>query len=166
MQGKARMKHRGHRGYRGTEKPHDIDHERKKIRVLIAKPGSTATTAAPRSSPARQVWRSSIPDCVRRRDDRLRNRAGDVDVIGLSILSGAHNTICPELMRLLRARNDRHRRARRWHHPGRYSRLGSGHRGHFAGRFHAGHRRVRAQPRSAGRLTCNPSKESLTEVVY
>ena len=26
----------------------------------------------------------------------------DVDVIGLSILSGAHNTICPELMELLR----------------------------------------------------------------
>jgi methylmalonyl-CoA mutase cobalamin-binding domain/chain len=25
-----------------------------------------------------------------------------VDVIGLSILSGAHNTICPELMNLLR----------------------------------------------------------------
>jgi methylmalonyl-CoA mutase, C-terminal domain len=26
----------------------------------------------------------------------------DVDVIGLSILSGAHNTICPRLMELLR----------------------------------------------------------------
>jgi methylmalonyl-CoA mutase C-terminal domain/subunit len=26
----------------------------------------------------------------------------DVDVIGLSILSGAHNTICPQLMNLLR----------------------------------------------------------------
>jgi methylmalonyl-CoA mutase C-terminal domain/subunit len=26
----------------------------------------------------------------------------DVDVIGLSILSGAHNTICPQLMTLLR----------------------------------------------------------------
>jgi methylmalonyl-CoA mutase C-terminal domain/subunit len=26
----------------------------------------------------------------------------DVDVIGLSILSGAHNTICPRLMALLR----------------------------------------------------------------
>ena len=26
----------------------------------------------------------------------------DVDVIGLSILSGAHNTICPQLMKLLR----------------------------------------------------------------
>jgi len=25
----------------------------------------------------------------------------DVDVIGLSILSGAHNTICPQLMKLL-----------------------------------------------------------------
>ena len=28
----------------------------------------------------------------------------DVDVIGLSILSGAHNTICPRLMELLRAK--------------------------------------------------------------
>ena len=28
----------------------------------------------------------------------------DVDVIGLSILSGAHNTICPELLALLRAK--------------------------------------------------------------
>jgi methylmalonyl-CoA mutase, C-terminal domain len=26
----------------------------------------------------------------------------DVDVIGLSILSGAHNTLCPQLMNLLR----------------------------------------------------------------
>src|SRR5262249_58512585 len=26
----------------------------------------------------------------------------DVDVIGLSILSGAHNTICPQLMNMLR----------------------------------------------------------------
>jgi methylmalonyl-CoA mutase C-terminal domain/subunit len=26
----------------------------------------------------------------------------DVDVIGLSILSGAHNTICPQLMNLLK----------------------------------------------------------------
>jgi methylmalonyl-CoA mutase C-terminal domain/subunit len=28
----------------------------------------------------------------------------DVDVIGLSILSGAHNTICPQLLDLLRAK--------------------------------------------------------------
>jgi len=28
----------------------------------------------------------------------------DVDVIGLSILSGAHNTLCPRLMELLRAK--------------------------------------------------------------
>jgi methylmalonyl-CoA mutase C-terminal domain/subunit len=28
----------------------------------------------------------------------------DVDVIGLSILSGAHNTICPELMALLHSK--------------------------------------------------------------
>jgi len=28
----------------------------------------------------------------------------DVDVIGLSILSGAHNTLCPRLMDLLRAK--------------------------------------------------------------
>ena len=29
----------------------------------------------------------------------------DVDVIGLSILSGAHNTICPRLMELLREKD-------------------------------------------------------------
>jgi methylmalonyl-CoA mutase C-terminal domain/subunit len=28
----------------------------------------------------------------------------DVDVIGLSILSGAHNTLCPQLLTLLRAK--------------------------------------------------------------
>ncbi|MGA7191444.1 MAG: cobalamin-dependent protein, partial [Candidatus Acidiferrales bacterium] len=28
----------------------------------------------------------------------------DVDVIGLSILSGAHNTLCPRLMELLRGK--------------------------------------------------------------
>ena len=30
----------------------------------------------------------------------------DVDVIGLSILSGAHNTLCPRLMELLRGKRD------------------------------------------------------------
>jgi methylmalonyl-CoA mutase C-terminal domain/subunit len=29
----------------------------------------------------------------------------DVDVIGLSILSGAHNTLCPQLMELLRQKD-------------------------------------------------------------
>ena len=45
----------------------------------------------------------------------------DVDVIGLSILSGAHNTICPRLMELAaRKGHERRDRADRRH----YSRSG------------------------------------------
>ena len=42
----------------------------------------------------------------------------DVDIIGLSILSGGHIPICRRLMELLgRGGYRRHRRGRRWGHP-------------------------------------------------
>jgi methylmalonyl-CoA mutase C-terminal domain/subunit len=55
----------------------------KKIRVLIAKPGLDGHDRG-----AKMIASAAVQE--------------DVDVIGLSILSGAHNTICPQLMSLLR----------------------------------------------------------------
>jgi methylmalonyl-CoA mutase C-terminal domain/subunit len=51
----------------------------KKIRVLIAKPGLDGHD----------------------RGAKIIAVQEDVDVVGLSILSGAHNTLCPQLMKLL-----------------------------------------------------------------
>jgi methylmalonyl-CoA mutase cobalamin-binding domain/chain len=47
------------------------------------------------------AWKSSIRDCARRRrwSSALQE---DVDVIGLSILSGAHNAIVPRVTDLLK----------------------------------------------------------------
>ena len=62
------------------------------------------TTEAPRSLPARcatQGWKSSIRVCGRRQSRSSVPHWEDADVIGLSILSGAHMRICPRIMELL-----------------------------------------------------------------
>ena len=69
-------------------------------------PGSTATTAARRSSRAHCAtpgWRSSTPACTRRPSRSSRPAIQeDADAIGLSILSGAHMTLVPRIVALLR----------------------------------------------------------------
>ena len=78
----------------------------RKIRVLVGKPGldghdrgARVIAAALRDAGMEVVYtglRASVPAIAAAAVQE------DVDVIGLSILSGAHNTLCPQLMSLLR----------------------------------------------------------------
>ena len=72
----------------------------------LRNPASMATTAAPKLSRARCAmpeWKSSTPACARRRRwSSTPSLQEDVQVIGLSILSGAHNAIVPRVMDLLK----------------------------------------------------------------
>jgi len=80
--------------------------EKGKIRVVIAKPGLDGHDRGAKviARALRDAGMEVIYTGLRQTPEQIVTAAlqEDADVIGLSILSGAHNSICPRLMQLLR----------------------------------------------------------------
>src|ERR1700716_3251186 len=78
----------------------------KKIRVVVAKPGLDGHDRGAKiiARALRDAGMEVIYTGLRQTPEMIASAAAqeDVDVIGLSILSGAHNTLAPQLMELLR----------------------------------------------------------------
>ena len=78
----------------------------KKIRVLIAKPGLDSHDRGAKivARALRDAGMEVIYTGLRQTPEQIAETAlqEDVDVVGLSILSGAHKTIFPRIMKLLR----------------------------------------------------------------
>lgn len=81
----------------------------KMIRVLIAKPGLDGHDRGAKiiARALRDAGMEVIYTGLRQTPEQIVAAAvqEDVDAIGLSILSGAHNVLFPEVMRLLKAEN-------------------------------------------------------------
>ena len=78
----------------------------RKIRVVIAKPGLDGHDRGAKviARALRDAGMEVIYTGLRQSPEQIAQVAlqEDADVVGLSILSGAHNSICPRLMQLLK----------------------------------------------------------------
>ena len=82
--------------------------EQRRIRVIVAKPGLDGHDRGAKviARALRDAGMEVIYTGLRQTPEQIANAAlqEDADVIGLSILSGAHTTIVPKLMALLQER--------------------------------------------------------------
>jgi len=83
--------------------------EKRKIRILIAKPGLDGHDRGAKiiCRALRDAGFEVIYTGLRRTPEEIVNTAvhEDVDVIGLSLLSGAHNVLFPKILKMLKNRD-------------------------------------------------------------
>ena len=105
----------------------------RKVRILVAKPGLDGHDRGAKvvARALRDAGFEVIYTGLHQTPEMIANAAvqEDVDGVGLSIMSGAHNTLFPAVIDALKAQGrDRRRRLRRRHHPRDRSRAPAGRR--------------------------------------